>query len=683
MLSNATLSTLFVSQKRGSDAYSGFQKEEDGCYQGPLKTIEAALERIKNMRAVGARQPVRIVLTDEIYFVSKPIVVSEQVDQITICSDCNTMISGGVPVVGFREDTFNGHKCFSAHVPQVEDGLWFEDFYVDGHRADFTAFPKEGFYAAEEVENKGEAYDSQSKWFIPFEKERELFRNLRNFEDCFISFNHFWVDEHTPIEHFDPLTGKIEMKYFSRYSIHHANPCAKMRWKLENVAEGFEHSNEWYLDRPTATVYYIPREGKQTPENMQAFLPVSHQLFVVQGKRDKQVRYITFQNLTFSHTRSDKSSRLLTDYHSPVPEDHPGFACDEQGLNEACGALEFRYAHRCSVEHCRFTCLGLHSITVENGCDNIRIYANRFFRLGGGAVKINGGAYGCELCEQTWGNTVSQNEILYCGQRYAASCGVMIMHSYGNVISHNEIGWQYYTGISVGWIWSYKDNITKENLIEKNHVHHIGQGVLSDMGAIYLLGVQPGTVVRNNIVHDVQGCGYGGTGIYTDEGSAQILIEKNIVYNIQSSACNHHYGRMNTVRNNIFCKAGKMVQASRPELHTGLVMERNIMVSEGACAYGYGYKQEGPCCGNLNLIAGDHNLHFDVKGDPCLIDLNGKRFTLEQVQQTFGLEFGSVYAEPGFVDYEHNDFRLREDSPALALGFEPIEIDDVGVSIRI
>ena len=683
MLNNATVSTLFVSQKHGSDAFSGFEREENGNYQGPLKTVEAALERVRNMRAVGSRQPVRIVVTDEIYFVEKPIEITNDIDQLTICGLNGTVISGGVPVEGFKEDTFHGHKCFSAHVPQVEQGLWSTDFYVDGRRADFTAFPKDGFHAAEEVENKADAYDAQSKWFIPFAKERELFKSLRNFEDCFVSFNHFWVDEHSPIEHFDPETGKIEMRYLSRYSIHHANPCAKMRWKLENVAEAFEHPGEWYLDRPTATLYYIPFEKGQTPERTHGYLPMAHQLFLIRGEKEKKVNDITFRDLTFSHTRSDKSSRWLTDFHTPVPDDHPGFACDEQGLNEACGAVEFRYAHGCKVEHCLFTCLGLHAITLENGSDHIRIYANRFFRLGGGAVKINGGAYGCEKGEETFDNTVSQNEITCCGQRYAASCGIMIMHAYGNTVSHNEIGWQYYTGISVGWIWNYGDNITKENLIEKNHVHHIGQGVLSDMGGIYLLGVQPGTVVRNNIVHDVQGCGYGGTGIYTDEGSAQILVEKNIVYNIHSAAYNHHYGRMNTVRNNIFCKAGQMVQASRPELHTGLLMERNIMVSEGHFAYGYGYKQEGPSCGNLNMIAGDHNLHFDVKGDPCLIDLEGKRFTLAQAQETFGLEFGSQYADPKFRDYENDDFTLCEDSPAFKLGFEPIDTSDVGVTVKL
>ena len=83
------------------------------------------------------------------------------------------------------------------------------------------------------------------------------------------------------------------------------------------------------------------------------------------------------------------------------------------------------------------------------------------------------------------------------------------------------------------------------------------------------------------------------------------------------------------------------------------------------------------------MIAGDHNLHFDVSANACLIDLDGKKFTLSQAQQEFGLEFGSQYADPMFVDFEHNDFRLKEGSPALKLGFELIETSDVGITIKI
>ena len=103
--------------------------------------------------------------------------------------------------------------------------------------------------------------------------------------------------------------------------------------------------------------------------------------------------------------------------------------------------------------------------------------------------------------------------------------GVLILQSGHNRVAHNHIHHLYYTAVSAGWNWGYKESPCHENIIEFNHLHHIGQGMLSDMGAFYSLGIQKGTVVRNNLVHDVESFGYGGWGLYTDEGSTDIVLE--------------------------------------------------------------------------------------------------------------------------------------------------------------
>ena len=43
-----------------------------------------------------------------------------------------------------------------------------------------------------------------------------------------------------------------------------------------------------------------------------------------------------------------------------------------------------------------------------------------------------------------------------------------------------------------------------------------------------------------------------------------------------------------------------------------------------------------------------------------------------------GLENDSVVADPGFKDPEKRDFTLKEDSPAWEIGFQPIDVSDVG-----
>jgi hypothetical protein len=46
--------------------------------------------------------------------------------------------------------------------------------------------------------------------------------------------------------------------------------------------------------------------------------------------------------------------------------------------------------------------------------------------------------------------------------------------------------------------------------------------------------------------------------------------------------------------------------------------------------------------------------------------------------KALGYEAHSVLADPLFVDPEHDDYRLKPDSPAFKLGFVPIDMDSMG-----
>ena len=73
--------------------------------------------------------------------------------------------------------------------------------------------------------------------------------------------------------------------------------------------------------------------------------------------------------------------------------------------------------------------------------------------------------------------------IAHGGRIHSAAVGVWIGNAAHCTVEHCDIHDFTYTGVSVGWVWGYADSRTHHNLILRNHIHDIGYGVLSDMGA--------------------------------------------------------------------------------------------------------------------------------------------------------------------------------------------------------
>lgn len=682
MYTSQNITRIYVSQENGSNYNSGFYPDNKSQFhKGPVQTIETALQIVKELRCFGAKQHISIRLLDEEYRVSSPIVIKNDVTDITIEPEKNTVISGAIKIDNLVDDIYNDHKCVSADVSELlSDGFWFTDLYVNEKRAKRTRFPQTGELYADDVENRSTALATHNKWFIAQKKDLKQIATFKNFGDCFISYNHYWVDEHTPIESYDLESGKIVFAYKSRFPIEPTNARSQLRYVIENVSEAFLNEGEWYLDRETKKVYYIPCEG-ETKDNISLYIPVAKKLIIIEGEASAKAHNITFRNLSFAYTKGDYYS-VSPDANGAVQKDdvvtEEKYASDPQGASDAYGSIELKFAKNCSIENCKMNCLGLHAIVLYEGCENVDIRKNTITNGGGGGVCDHVSKKMLEEEYHVRRINISDNIIRACGRRYYASCGILLKHAYESVISHNDISDLYYTGISIGWTWGYDETVTRDNLIEYNHIYKIGQNVLSDMSGIYLLGRSPGTRVINNLVHDVKTLHYGGWGVYPDEGSCYLTIENNIAYDCKSGGFNQNYGSMNVVKNNIFVY-GDMATARclRPENHLGVILDTNILISNDAPVYAICKPSETRA---PHFISSSNNIIWDISGkEPVILELGEEKYSLKEMQELFGLEIDSICADPKIQNFEGRNFNLLPDSPAYSKGFKNIDISMVGV----
>jgi len=308
-----------------------------------------------------------------------------------------------------------------------------------------------------------------------------------------------------------------------------------------------------------------------------------------------------------------------------------------------------------------------------------------------GGVKVDGADAAGDPALRTTAVAITDNEIHAIGRVSPSGVGVLVRHAADVEIAHNHIHDTYYTAISAGWVWGYEPSVTNAVRIVKNHIHDVGQGVLSDMGGVYTLGVQPGSVVRGNLVHGVRAAGYGGWAIYPDEGSSHIVIEDNVAFDTSGHVFHQHYGNENTVRNNVFAFGGEGVLAlSRGPAHNGgrgalaFTLERNVLVSDGKPVIATGLSGNGAEAAARPLLS-DLNLFWDVSAAPVALGdghgagKGGLRKSYDLAGwQALGLDRHSLAADPRFVDVKRRDLALDASSPAFALGFRAIDLSDVG-----
>jgi len=648
---------LYVSPS-GNDSWSGTTDVPSGN-DGPLASLNGAKNAARKIRSAG--DTVKVLFESGRYEISRPVVFSAEDSGSTnaqiiyqAAPGAKPVISGARRITGFKVRT---DGLWEAQIPGVRESRWyFEQLWVNGHRATRARTPNSGYLRMEglagtEVDASGQTVDLSQKAFIAGNADVKPLLGLSATElaDVQVTTYSAWETARHRIIGINPDSRLVKLGNSAIWQFPMGN-IGNPRYQLENYREALDAPGEWFLSRD-GILLYKPSKGEKA-DTAQVYAPVAEDFLVFAGDATakKFVENISFKGLTFEHSQ----------YLLP-PTGH----ADPQAEVTIDATITVNNARNLLFEDCSILHTGKYAFWFKKGSRDCTVSKCLLEDMGAGGIKIGEFEYTDNDDLLVKHITVDNNIIRGGGKVQTAGIGVIIGHSPDNIVTHNEISDLLYTAVSVGWSWGYGKSNAVNNKIDFNHLHHIGYGVLSDMGAVYTLGISPGTTVSNNLVHDVTSHVYGGWGLYNDEGSTHITLENNLIYNCNTGGYHQHYGEENHFTNNIIAYCGDaQIIRSRREEHISFIFDHNIVIFEGQ-----------PVGGNwVDNVKIDNNIYWNTATKDFLFW--NMSFDAWKAK---GYDVHSLIVDPMFVNPAKNDYRLKSDSPASKIGFKQFDYTRAGV----
>jgi len=638
----------------GRDDWSGrvAGPTADGT-DGPLASIAGARDAIRRLRGKHGRllQPVTVEIADGTYRIGGTIVF-EPPDGGT--KDCpityraapgaRPVISGARAVTGWKKDASSG--LWTARVPKVRSGRWyFRQLFVDGVR----------YVRARDPNEKDLWYRFAKTLYPPVAGaicEHGDVKAWRKGDEVEAVLMRTWDTSRFRVLSLEPKSMIMRFQVPEGKVLSHWK--GDRRYYLENSLSFLDSPGEWFLDRKTGALYLRAFDERDVAR-AEILAPALKRLLRLDGRVERPVEHICFRGLTFRHSSWTLPRKGYDGHYGDLP---------------AAAAIEGDFVRACSFEECRFEHLGAYAIWLREGCSDNKISRCEFTDIGGGAVAIgeskraDRGEAG-HIRHETRCNEISRNHVYECGRVYHGSVGIWVSAASGNRISRNHLHDLPYSGISVGWVFDAKADKSHHNIIEFNRVHDVMQS-MSDGAGIYTMGVQPGTVIRDNVIHDCPGWEpmRWASGIYMDLRSSEMLVENNLVCRLGRWGLIIGGGKHNIIRNNIFALPGAAVILASDA--RGNRLERNIFLAKKELFARFKAGDGPPRM--------DYNVYWRADGKP--LSLDGTTRWAEW--QRAGRDAHSLEADPGFVDPANGDFALRADSAAIKLGFKPFKLPRIG-----
>jgi hypothetical protein len=642
----------------GNDAWSGSlaAPNAEGT-DGPFATLVRARDEVRRLKA-DAELPeggVRIMVHGGRYEFGEPLAITgedsgaAQARVAYVAADGEEVrISGGRVVDGFAPVTDTAElerfdPSAREHVVKADlRAMGIEDFgspagggmevFFRDHPMTLARWPNEGFtHIADLVVEDGHTIHGipgSKTGKIIYEGDRP--ERWVSEKDAWVHGYWFWdwSAERQQIAAIDPEKHQIDVA-----EPYHGYGYRKGQWFYGyNLLIELDSPGEWYLDRETGVLYFWPPD---TIADGDVVVPIVPTLFQLEA-----ASYVTLRGFTLETGRAT--------------------------------AIRITDGTQNRVEACTVRNLGGWAVSVGGGTEH-GVVGCDIYQTGGGGISLNGG----DRNTLEPGKHFADNNHIHDYSRINRMYNPAItLQGVGNKAIHNLIHDAPHMGMGFGG---------NDHLIEFNEIYNVCFES-NDAGAIYTgrNWTMRGNVIRNNYLHHISGFqDKGCVGVYLDDMFASADIVSNVFYKVTRAAFIGG-GRDCTVANNIFvdCKPALHVDAralgwAHQHADDWLTEAKEKGTISGIAYNKPPYSERYPKLPQImdgepkapegNLIA--RNICWGGTWDEVE----------EKARPYLAFESNLVQEDPLFVDADRQNFRLKESSPAFAIGFEPIPIDQIGL----
>ncbi len=438
------------------------------------------------------------------------------------------VLSGGKKITGWKLHD-SSKNIWQAPIPA---GFNTRQLYINGmraHRAQGNALP-------------GGSTQTATGYTLP----NTSLANQLSPKDLEFVYNLSWVQS------------RCDVASITQTTVTMVNPCFQMItawvWQratlpsyLENAYEFLTNPGDWCIDTTHHVISYIPRSGENL-KTADVEVGNTQTLIRLNGKPSTPVQHLVFQGLTFAYTgwlqpsqsrgmATCQANLMFTSVAAAQNWNNDAFVTPSGGKTwnntpygsysvETPGAVEAHAARYVQFLDNIFTHLGAAGLNMNRGSQHDVITGNAFIDISGNGLQFGDVSTPNPTSpNQIDGYTkITNNYLNNAPVEYQGGVGFFLGYTRNTLISHNEVSYVPYTGISLGWGWGSKDTLPSTdtgNIVSYNYVHHVMM-VRADGGCIYNIGPQPKGIITGNFCTNSNW-----QGIYLDQGSTGWAVTHN------------------------------------------------------------------------------------------------------------------------------------------------------------